>query len=310
MDTLLQVAASWILPALFFWFLFSLMAMTLIEVYQRWMKSRQKGLEEAIAKMMGPELTKEFYKHALVNPLEDAKPSYISASLFAKVVMEWMLGEKEIEKPDTKEPDEISDDNTGFMFLKIVLDWIQKKNKPSRPSGKSALEKRIQGNIKSLSQTNNEFGIALNAIVAQAAMKAENVSEFLDLIQTDLKAWFYETVNHMSAIYGNRLQVVTLGVSLFIAALANFDVINITVRLWETSKYTELLALYEKTGQTLKIDPNLYTMLPVGWYINNLPATFIELMLKIIGIFLGAFFIAIGSQYTYNLFKKQYQPSE
>jgi hypothetical protein len=279
MDTLLQVAASWILPALFFWFLFSLIAMTAIEFFQRFSNSRQKGLEEIIKKLMGADLTKEFYRHALVNPLENAKPSYISPPLFAKVILDWIL-------PKTT---------------------LQAQNKLS---DKSAVSKTIQMNIKPLAKKNTEFGDVLQAIVVQADMKTEKLSEFLDAVQKDLEAWFLEAVNQMTPVYGARLQGLTLFTSLAVAFVANFDVINITVRLWETSKYTELLNLAEKTKQTVQIDPNLITMLPVGWYSSNLPHTPIGWLLKLVGLYLGAFFIALGSQYVYNLMKKQYRPSK
>ncbi|KAF0108586.1 MAG: Uncharacterized protein FD146_472 [Anaerolineaceae bacterium] len=279
MDTLLQVAAAWILPALFFWFLFSLITMTIIEFIQRFQKSRQKGLEEVLRKMMGRELTKEFYQHALVNPLEKVKPSYISQSLFAKVIMDWILP-KTAAQPQTKKP------------------------------AKTAVNKSIQNRIKPLAKKNAEFGDVLQTMLVQADMKSEKVSEFMDALQKDLEAWFLEAVNQMSPVYGARLQGKTLLVSLAVAVVANFDVISITLRLWETSKYTELLALAKETGDKVTIDPNTITMLPVGWYSNELPSTLTEWLLKIVGIYLGAFFIAIGSQYIYNLTKKQYRPAE
>lgn len=279
MDTLLQVAASWILPALFFWFLFSLIAMTAIEIIQRFLKFRQKGLEEVIKKMMGAHLTKELYQHALVAPLENVKPSYISPSLFAKVIMDWIVP-KNILQSGKKKPD------------------------------KDAVSKSIQTNIKPLAQKNIEFGDVLQALVVQADMRTEKLSEFLDAIQKDLEAWFLDAVNQMTPVYGARLQGVTLFTSLAVAIVANFDVISITVRLWETSKYTELLNLAEKTKQAVQIDPNLITMLPVGWYSNYLPHTPVEWLLKVVGLYMGAFFIAIGSQYVYNLTKRQYRPSK
>jgi hypothetical protein len=253
--------------------------MTLIEVIQRFNKSRQKGLEEVIKKLMGDDLKEDFYKHTLVNPLENAKPSYISQYLFAKVIMDWILPKAVVQTPN-KKPD------------------------------KSAVNKSIQNSIRPLAKKNAEFGDVLQAIVVQANMKTEKVSEFLDAIQKDLEAWFLEAVNQMSPVYGARLQGLTLWVSLAVAIVANFDVISITVRLWETSKYTELLTLVEKTGQTVKIDTNLITMLPVGWYSSYLPSSLTQWLLKGVGIYLGAFFIAIGSQYVFNLSKKQYRPSK
>ncbi len=279
MDTLLQVAASWILPALFFWFLFSLIAMTLIEFVQRFLNSRQKGLEEVIRKLVGADLTREFYRHALANPLENAKPSYISPSLFAKVIMDWILPK-----------------NT-----------LQPQN---RKTDKDAVSKSMQLHIKPIAKKNAEFGHVLQALVVQADMKTEKLSEFLAAIQKDLEDWFLEAVQQMTPVYGARLQGLTLLVSLAVAFAANFDVINITVRLWETSKYTELLDLAEKTKQVIQVDPKLITMLPVGWYSSNLPHTAIEWLLKLVGLYLGAFFIALGSQYVYNLTKKQYRPAK
>jgi hypothetical protein len=253
--------------------------MSIIEFIQRVRKSRQKSLEEVIRKLMGNDLKKEFYRHSLVNPLENAKPSYISRYLFAKVVMEWIL-------PNTM--DEAS----------------------SKKLDKNTVYKSIQNKIKLLAKKNTAFGDTLQAIVVQANMKTEKISEFLDVIQKDLEAWFLETVNQLSPVYGARLQGLTLWVSFAVALVANFDVISITVRLWETSKYTELLTLAEKTNQTVQIDTNLITMLPVGWYLHYLPSTPTGWVLKIIGLYIGAFFIALGSQYIFNLTKKQYQPAK
>jgi hypothetical protein len=279
MDTLLQVAASWILPALFFWFLFSLIAMILLEVIQRLDGSRQKGLQEIIQELMGSDLREDFNQNALTNPLEGAKPAYISGSLFAKVIMDWML-----QRPD------------GRAYEKQLT--------------KDALYKIMQSNIKSLAEKNAEFGRVLRAVVLQAYLKTEKLSEFLDAIEKDLVDWFYETVNQMSPIYGARLQRFTVLVSVLVAFVANFDVINITVRLWETSKYGELLDLVGKTGQTIQLDTSQITRLPVGWYIDNLPSGLAAWLLKVIGLFLGAFFVALGSQYVYNLFRRQYQPAK
>lgn len=280
MDTLLQVAASWILPALFFWFLFSLIAMIIIEFMQRTFNSRQKGLEEVLKNMMGSDLAEEFYRHALVNPLENARPSYISHSLFAKAVMDWILP-----KPGVKTQDKKFD--------------------------KDGVYRSIQTNIMSLAQKNPEFGTVIQGIVAQAHMKTEKLSDFLDAIQKDLEAWFDAAVNQMTPVYGARLQGMTILISLMVAIAANFDVINITVRLWETSKYAEIVSLFEITGQSYKeIDPNFITVLPVGWYSANLPDTPVGWLIKIVGLYLGAFFIAVGSQYIYNLSKRQYRPSK
>jgi hypothetical protein len=279
MDTLLQVTASWILPALFFWFLFSLIAMILIEVAQRFNNSRQKGLQEIITNLMGDDLRKDFESHALANPLENARPSYISHVLFAKVIMDWLLQSPRAQTPNRK------------------LD-------------KNSVYKTMATNTERLAEKNADFGKVLQTLVVQANLRTERIPEFLDMVQKDLEIWFDNAVNQMTPVYGARLQRLTILISLLVAFVANFDVINITVRLWETSKYAELLNLTEKTGQTLQIDILSITKLPVGWYIHDLPGSSAGWLLKIVGLGLGAFFIALGSQYVFNLFRRQYRPTK
>jgi hypothetical protein len=279
-----------------------------------------------LQKLLGKKYAEEFYKHALVNPLEDVeedekedkkknkkeaqkkdkRPSYISPSLFAKVVMDWMLAKTEVEKPAKKDTVDISVSG----LLKVVVDWVLKLAQPAKSGGKDTLNETIQKNVLAIGQENKQLGVVLQSIVTQADRKTEKDSEFLDFIQKDLEAWFLEAVHQMSSVYGARLQGTTILVSVLVALASNFDVINITVRLWETSKYTELLALYEKTGQTLTVSQNLFLRLPVGWYSDNLPSTLTEWILKVAGILLGAFFIALGSQYVFNLTKKQYKPAK
>jgi hypothetical protein len=319
MDTLLQVAASWILPALFFWFLFSVMAMIGIEFVQRTRKSRQNGLEEVIRELLGETHGARFYQHALVNPLEDEgeeekgkgeekkkgkkidkRPSYISPSLFAKVVMDWMLADTQVDLPAKKEVT----DPSAPSFL-AVLDWLFEKIRGRNTGTKPSLHAIIQKNIRALEQENKQLGVVLRTIVTQADLKTDQDAELLGFIQKDLEAWFLEAVGHMTSVYGARLQGTTILVSFLFAAVANFDLINITVRLWETAKYSELKAL----GQTVSIDPQLFIRLPVGWYLDYLPSTPTEWIIKITGIGLGAFFIAVGSQYVFNLTKKQYKPA-
>ena len=281
MDTLIQVAASWILPALFFWFLFSLIAMIALEVLQRWRDFRPRGLEEVLKKMMGDDLTDSFYRHALANPLENAKPSYISQSLFAKVILDWILP-----KPGER---------------------TQKRRSDNRDS----VYQSILTNLKPLTIKNKEFGKALEGIVVQAYLQTADLPTFLNAIQKDLESWFDASMNQMTPVYGARLQRWTILISLAIAIAANFDVINMTVRLWEASKYTEVVNLFEKTGQPyVEIDPDFITALPIGWFSANLPDTPIGWVIKFVGLFLGAFFIAIGSQYVYNLWRSQYRPSK
>jgi hypothetical protein len=269
MDTLLQVATSWILPAIFFWFLFSFLAMTIIEGVSMVLKFRQKGLQEVIQLLLGEELAFEFNNHTLVYPLAGNRPAYISESLFAKVILSWLLQKTEAEKS------EIDD-----------------------------VKKGIQKNIEVLAQKDDGLGDVLKTITTQAVLKARSVSQLLAFIKTDLEAWFIEAVEQMSSVYRARLQGVTLLVGLVVAAVTNFDLINMTARLWETSKYNDLIALAEKTGQMIPIDTDLFTMLPVGWYSINTPSTVPEWIIKIVGIYLGAFFIAVGSQIAHSFMRK------
>jgi hypothetical protein len=62
-------------------------------------------------------------------------------------------------------------------------------------------------------------------------------------------------------------------------------------------------------GQASVIRPEQIMMSPVGWFRSNLSATLPEWMLKVVSSSLGAFLIAAGSQYVYNLSKGQYRPA-
>jgi hypothetical protein len=152
--------------------------------------------------------------------------------------MEWMLTETKVDKPAKKY---VVD--TSASLFKVVLDWMCKKTQPAKSEAKDTLNKIIQKNIHILEQENKQLGEVLHTIVTQADVKTDNDSELLDSIQKDLEAWFLEAVGHMSSVYGARLQGITILVSVLIAAVANFDLIKITARLWETSKYSELKAL-------------------------------------------------------------------
>ena len=157
MDAILKVAANWILPALFFWFLFSFMAMTITELIATIFQFRQNTLKKVITLLLGEKLTIDFYKHALANPLETTRPSYISDPLFAKVVLDWIIKDHDDKNPE--------------------------------PNGKlDGLIGNIHKNIDSLSTKDREFGEVLQSIVRAAGMKTDKVSEFLELLQKDLEA--------------------------------------------------------------------------------------------------------------------------
>jgi hypothetical protein len=310
METLLQVTASWVLPALFFWFVLSLGAMTGVEFLQRYTRSRQQGLEAAIRKLLGPALTKKFYEHKLVNPLDAAndsspnmtafqdsaprnarltrmpwrlrwdKPAYISSSLFAKVIMDFLLPKMPVEAR-------------------------------SKPPAKAVIVRGILENIQSLEESSPEFVRVVRGMVVQADMKRESLPEFIELFEKDLTFWYDASMNQMTPIYGSRLQWWTLGISFAIAVIANFDVIEITSRLWTTSKYIEILNVVEKTKQTYDLpDLNLIKTLPVGWHMELLPKDPVHWLLKGLGLYLGALFIVVGSQYAFNLTKRQYKSSQ
>jgi hypothetical protein len=235
METLLQVTASWILPALFFWVLLSLITMMIVELIQSLSGSRQKGLEEVLKTMMGEELAKKFYSHALVVPLGKYKPAYISSSLFAKVILDWIL-------PKAQVP---AQDNTAKEQRVDV-------SAPVDSQSKNKVYECTQIEISNLARKNAGFACVIQAIVDQANMKSGKLSEFIDLIQTDLENWFLGAVNQMSPVYGGRLRWVTLTVSLFVAIAANFDVVSITSRLWITSKYMEVLNIVEKNRPEIR----------------------------------------------------------
>lgn len=284
METLLQVATSWILPAFFFWFIFSFIATIIIEFISTVIKSRQKGLENVLELLMGSQLKDDLYAHELVNPLRNNKersnPAYISKYLFAKVIMDWIL-------------------------VKIDFDSLDMPN----------TNKFVLKNIEALAKKDAGFGKTLTTITIQARLKTTDIPAYLKQIQDDLEYWFEEAANQKSSSYRMSMQYVVYLVSIFVAAITNFDPINMTTRLWETSKYNELISLIEK-AETIKklfeneIDISLFTTLPLGWYSINTPSTILGWTIKVIGICLGGVFIAIGSQYVHEFLQNKMNGKE
>lgn len=275
MDTILQVATNWILPGLFFWLMFSFMAVTIIEAVASYFKWREKSLEDAIRLQLGPDLFEEFYNHNLVNPLEDRRPAYISSTLFAKVIMGWML-----KKSKDAELKAGADQNTVIQHM--------------------------EANIQALSLNNPELGNVLTTIMTEASIRTSMVPEMMNLIQTDLENWFMETVSHMSSVYKKRIQLAALVVGITLAVTFNFDILSMTSHLWRMSLIKDFIGLSETAKQALQpIEIEIYTQLPLGWSQGNMPLYPADWVVKIAGFYASGFLIAIGSQYSYDLLKRQ-----
>jgi hypothetical protein len=317
METLLQVTASWVLPALFFWFVLSLGAMTIVEFLQRYTRSRQRALEEAIQKLLGSDLTARFFQHKLVNPLGTADDSAPDATRSSQ-------GMRSRNAKRARLPWQLKWDKPAYisssLFAKVIMDFLLPKmavKARSKPPAKDAIVRSILENVDALEQSSREFSRVVRAMVVQADMKTESLPAFIELLDKDLAFWYDASMNQMTPIYGSRLQWWTLGVSFVIAVVANFDVIEITSRLWTTSKYIEELDLLEKLHQLQGWTPlyeqpdlNLIKTLPVGWHTELLSSEPVYWLLKGLGIYLGTYFIALGSQYAFNLTRRQYKPSQ
>lgn len=277
MDTILQVATNWILPGLFFWLMFSLMAITIIEAIASLLKWREKSLEDAISLQLGDLLTKVFYAHNLVNPLEDRKPAYISSTLFAKVIMSWMLKKGEASKLNTG-----ADSNT-------VIQYMEK-------------------NVSELSKDNPDLGNVLTTIMTEASIRTSNIIEMMNFIQADLENWFSETVSHMSSVYKKKIQITALVVGIVLAGVFNFDILSMTSHLWQMSLIKDYAGISETTSQEVQ-QTNLqaYIQLPLGWSKENTPAEndLAGMFVKFMGIYASGFLIAIGSQYSYDILRRQ-----
>src|SRR5215510_11859294 len=112
-ETLSQLAAEWILPALFFWLVLCIFTINVEEWLLMRIGIRKRYLASALSAMFGdPNLVQKFYESPLIQTRTYSPES--KASMFLKKYPTFLIAHRD-PRPDYLNP---------RLFSQIILNWI------------------------------------------------------------------------------------------------------------------------------------------------------------------------------------------
>ena len=308
MELLLQVATNWILPVIFFLVAFGFGTMIIVEALDSRLRWKAQLLANTIKQILGEDLADRFWKSILVNPLGVTRtPSYISANIFATTILHWLILDYHVPLKKRASTDRLSNEmlaalqplSSEFPELDMI---VQHAMEHAQTQGE------ILAAIEPLRPTSHVLVAILQYILEQAQIQNVPVENYYDHFHQGLKDWFYHATDQISSRYTRIAQTALLAVGTLIAAVANFDVINMVSHLWKASLLKELVDIAQKSGKPMpELDQTLFTTLPLGWSSFDLavPRTPGWLIVKVGGITIGGFLIFISAQYIYQYVKRR-----
>lgn len=325
-DTFSQLAAEWILPALFFWLVLSLFATNIQEWMAETMNSRAKALESAMRHMLGnTELTRKFYLHPLMETVL-LKISY-KEPLWLPLWLRKLPLTRGFFVPRRILPDYLS----PRLFSQVMVDWIVKADESTLSKRKATTKLLLRKNIQTMRVKYPQIGEVLEVLLSSCGQDDTKPNEVLFTLQANLEGWFNAVMEETSRRYKRHVQRMLLIIGFMVALLTNFDPISMTAQLWESSQS-------QGTSQASG-DTNSSSQLPIGWkptWKNNSPGldqncqlfprsneTFgipyssdlclspishtdrSNIITKLAGIIIGSILISVGSQYIFDLWKSK-----
>lgn len=194
----------------FVFLLMSIMVSGLNEIIVSVFDHRGKHLKDAIDTALKDPVNKDWtnilYDHPLIDTLKksDKKmPSYISATVFSKSLIDIITQEKELNTPVT---------------------ILQSKTNP--------LQNFTEG-VNTL--RSSPFKMLLSAFVTDA-------NGDYDKLKANIENWYNEYMNRVSGWYKGRVKKTLLILGLIFAVLMNVDTVQISKTLWENAVLRESVA--------------------------------------------------------------------
>jgi len=333
-ESLIDLAAGWILPGLFFWAVLSLFAMTVQDWIGEILMKRSHYLKKGISQMLGEDsLVDTFFTHPLL--LSQGTP------------------ERRLKRKNDK-PYRVPAYIASRIFAQILLDRVLQSQ--SKDEGKENLSvDKLREKLVSFSSAHPKLGAVLTMLFTAAGIDdpANKVDDVLRKAQEGIQNWFDDCMQDLTRWYRIYTRKTLLVIGVLLALYTNFDIITLTSDLWSSQKTDELVrSQIEQLAQPA--DPNLTTddqmresfelisliekatRLPIGWYtegvnsetecsfmrrisftiplsadrclaVTGLPSVTDPFgwMIKLIGLLAGGAAIAIGAQFTYDTLVKR-----
>jgi hypothetical protein len=309
-DTLSQLAAGWILPALFFWLVLCIFATNIQEWLATMMDLRAKVLASALEGMFGdPQLVQKFHENPLVRtqphrPETKASTPAKESALLKKYRA--FLRPKAEPRPEHVDP---------RLFAQIILHWIMDVDGAQKE--KSSAARSLHANVQLMKVKYPHLAGTAEVLLSGVPEKSPPDLETFSSLQANLENWFHAVMRETTKRYKRQIQHILLSLGFCLALVANFDPIFLTTELWNASQSEQAIST-----------------LPIGWEITPLeeeancqpfpeqdqlfgirylrnciqpltPTNTTNLILKFIGFTIGAMAIQIGSQYIFDLWRSK-----
>lgn len=329
MEGLLQLAANWILPALFFWFVLSFVTKTIVEITLNIVNADSSMLRSAIHHLLGDILESKFYEHPFL-VTSTKEPDIKSAE------NKWWLKFFRFIKMPSRLPSNVS----PTLFARIIIDWILQEDVDKVKKTYTDVE-YTEARVETLSKNHPHLGSVLLAIVRHARQKTDENKTLIGEMQNSLESWFSAAFESKKKNYRQQYLLTAILTGIMLSVLVNFDVVQMTSQLWHASQLREYAELSQEIGQKIMILPEEYITTPIGWeftivegedhgplgfdapreyvvkfpdrssrnkwhVISNLPASFdyFGWAIKWLGLFIGGFLVGVGAQYINDLLQK------
>jgi len=296
----------------FVYLLCSLTCSAINEWISRLFDMRAAALQDRIADLLNnKKLAEMLYAHPLIRGITRrtlldrllrrySRPSYISPKIFSTALSDVLIksaGTAEIK---------IGRDSSIYR-RKVLLDLERGINK---------LE-------------NDKNGHILKAIVDSAKTETDRIEDAIAKVRQEFEAWFDDSMEQMSNWYKQKARIIIFIIAIIISAGFNIDTIMIArgIHQQKAMRDTFVTAAAElakkETSTDMKSDSPVEMAeelverlsklgLPIGWDFDQttdkvptgLPVGTRGVIFKIIGLFLTALAIAMGSPFWFGLLKQ------
>jgi hypothetical protein len=288
------------------YFILSLIASEIQEVFATLLQWRAKHLREAIANLLSGDLTDKLYQNPLIGSLSQAAkgkskrgPSYVPSELFATALIEVLQNEIDLDNTDNL------DDFMAKVRGSQLPDYIKQN---------------------------------LDALVKRAKPKVKTTEQHLQQLNREIASWFDYSMERASGVYKRNAKGVAFLIGLAIAIVANADTVRIVNSLSQEStlrstvnqvadqvvaQNSEAISCLEATENRVQkseclsavredvnfVLDNLST-LPFGWNLSEpLQNQFVPFNLKntvevLVGWLLSAVAISMGAPFWFELLNK------
>jgi hypothetical protein len=270
---------EFILSISFIYFMFSIIASTILESINALRQVRAKALKANLAEFAGRNIRDGIYGHPLVcglAPKDKQDPAYIPSETFALALIDtmWRQTNAAYLSQEPKVPGQ-GLPPTDVVSLRLVTSDLASALKAAEDKGQAA-----SGQPPVPSRDGSGSGQAktteaerIERVVALVESCTYTVTSLSDVLKA-LAKWFDESMERMSGRYKRQTQIYLFGIGIVIAVAFNVNAIRVADQLWASASAQKIATaasgLAAQSGSKI---PEVDTVLakaaninfPIGW---------------------------------------------